>query len=424
MANNVARNEVLTWYAASAGLVPDFPAIAGEFTADVCVIGGGFAGLTTALELARAGLKVALLEAASVGAGASGRNGGFVSNGYALGIDQINKRVGKTDARTLFALSRSGTEYVRREIARGDPSIKMGDGWLVMSRSAKQDLHEYGESLNHLVGENLSYLSRDEVRNKVRSPRYFSGLVSNTAFHIHPLRYVHLLAKNIVQAGSVIFENSRVGGVTRRRDGYKVTTSQGSVFAKQVVYCVSAFDRKLHAVSGRATLPVATYIAVTEPLAQRDIMTRAALSDTRRAGDYYRLIAEDRVLWGGRITTRTSSPPELAAKLRNDMLDVFPTWRDAKIEFCWVGLMGYALHKMPLIGTDGRGQWYATAFGGHGLNTTAMAGQLIASAIAIGDERYKIFAAFQPMRSFGKLGRAGVQASYWSMQVRDWWDEL
>ena len=175
--------------------------------------------------------------------------------------------------------------------------------------------------------------------------------------------------------------------------------------------------------TGRAVLPVATYVAVTEALNQDAVRTPAAISDTRRAGNYYRLIDEGRLLWGGDITTQVSEPARLAEQMKGDMLATYPQLGNPRIDYSWAGLMGYALHKMPLIGRDNEGQWFATAFGGHGMNTTAMAGQLLARAIADGDDEYRRFAPFAPLWAGGQLGRVGVQASYWWMQLRDRIDE-
>jgi gamma-glutamylputrescine oxidase len=171
-------------------------------------------------------------------------------------------------------------------------------------------------------------------------------------------------------------------------------------------------------------LPVATYVAVTAPLAQDVIHTSSAVSDTRRANNYFRLVDEGRILWGGAITTRIKEPSRLASRMKRNMVSVFPQLAEAEITSAWAGLMGYALHKMPLIGGDAKGQWHATAFGGHGLNTTAIAGILIARAIAAGDDEFRRFAAFAPRWAGGPFGRAGVQGSYWRMQMRDWLDEL
>lgn len=413
-----------TWYEATAqrGAVQALPSGQSEF--DVCVVGGGLAGLTTALELARKGLRVALAEARLVGMGASGRNGGFVFNGFALDIDEVAKRVGLDSAIELYDISKLGTEYVRREIAAGDPTIKMGDGLLVTVRyDDGGGLQRHGETMAAKFDENASYLATAEIQTRLASSRYHGAVYFPRAFHIHPLRYCLLLKKQIIAAGGHVFENSPVLGVEKQGTKFIVKFSAGSISATHVVHCISSLGRKIHPTSGRAVLPVATYIGVTEPLDQRAINTPAAIVDTRRAGDYYRQIDGGRILWGGRITTRLSAPEKLAEKMTGDMLSTYPQLGNPQMDFAWAGLMGYALHKMPLIGRDAEGQWFGTAFGGHGLNTTAMAGILLARAIADGDDNYRQFAPFAPAWAYGQLGRLGVQGSYWWMQARDKWDE-
>jgi gamma-glutamylputrescine oxidase len=395
-----------------------------NITADVCVVGAGFAGLTTALELARLGKSVVLLEAGRVAGGASGRNGGFVSNGFALGIQDVAKHVGLDDASALYDLSRMGTDFVRQTIATHDPSVKSGDGLRVCIRhDDKGALHAYGRALQDSFAEDVRLFSVDETRSLLDTKRYFTSIAFPKALHIHPLRYGLLLLRLCLEAGVRVYEHARVTHVEKSSDGVRVQTKTGDVKAGQVVYCLSALDRTLHQPTGRAVLPISTYVAVTEPLDQSVIRTHEAIADTRRAGDYYRLIEGNRILWGGRITTRVSEPRRLAEAMRGDMLSTFPKLGQPKIDFAWAGIMAYALHKMPLIGRDSQGQWFATGFGGHGLNTTAMAGVLLARAIANGDDRYQRFAAFAPRYAFGPLGRVGVQSTYWWMQTRDKWEE-
>jgi glycine/D-amino acid oxidase-like deaminating enzyme len=240
---------------------------------------------------------------------------------------------------------------------------------------------------------------------------------------MHPLRYALMIAARAEKAGAVIHENSRVMTAGREAGTGVFKTENGEVRARHAVFCVSSLDRGLHRVTGRAVVPVATYVAVTQPLTQDVIRTRSAISDSRRAGNYFRLVGEGRLLWGGAITTRMSEPSRLARRMKRDMASVFPELGSARIDYSWAGLMAYALHKMPLIGTDGQGQWWATAFGGHGMNTTAMAGLLISRAIASGDDEYRRFLPFAPRWAGGIFGRAGVQASYWIMQARDRLDE-
>ena len=419
-----AVNPSATWYEATTDRSKMREPLRGQMKADVCVIGGGLAGLTTALELSRRKKKVVLLEAKQLAWGASGRNGGFVSNGFAEGIENIQRRVGLEAARALYSLSRHGSEYVRREIASGDPAIKMGEGWIVALRHRDRgDLKFYCDMMARDHGEDLLFLSAEQTREKLNSVRYFESIFNPSAFHFHPLKYSLMLAREAEKNGASLHENSQALSVQKLGSAWRVRCAEGDVTAQHVVHCVSSLDRTIHKPSGRAVLPVATYVAVTEPLIQDGVRTNAAVADTRRAGNYYRLIDGGRLLWGGRITTRVSEPTRLAEEMKVDMLATYPQLGNPRIDYSWAGLMGYALHKMPLIGRDNEGQWFATAFGGHGMNTTAMAGQLLARAIADGDDEYRRFAPFAPLWAGGQLGRVGVQASYWWMQLRDRIDE-
>jgi len=313
---------------------------------------------------------------------------------------------------------------VRREIAEGDPSIMMGEGWQGCLRysnaaakraAAAQMARDYGRE--------LQFLDVAETRARVASTRYFQSTYDATAFHMHPLRYALMIAAKAEAGGARLFENSPVLDAGKEGAVHVVRTGEGEVRARDVVFCLSSLDRRLHRPTGRAVLPVATYVAVTEPLQQDVVRTRSAVSDSRRAGNYFRLIDEGRLLWGGAITTRVSEPRRLAERMKGDMVSVFPELVNPRIDYAWAGLMGYARHFMPVIGSDGQGRWWATAFGGHGMNTTAMGGLLLSRAIAAKDDEYRRFAPFGPEWAGGPFGRVGVQAGYWYMQIKDALDE-
>jgi gamma-glutamylputrescine oxidase len=407
----------LTWYDTTADRAAVYPPLMSEINCDACVIGGGLAGLTTALELARAGQKTVLLEAEHIAWSASGRNGGFVSAGFAEGAQSIFAHAGRDGARALHKLSVRGADYVRRHVEGS--AIMMGEGVIVAQRHPDHDgLKAYRDFMAREHGQMLDLLSVEETRALLATSRYFESLRNDAGFHIHPLAYALKLASDAALAGASIHEGSRALSVEKQGAVFRIRTDRGEVRARHVVHCVSSLDRRLHPPSARAVLPVATYIAVTAPIAQDAIRTTSAIADTRRAGNYYRRI-DGRILWGGRITTQIREPARLAEQMRGDMVATYPQLAAARMEFAWAGLMGYALHKMPLIGRDEQGQWYATAFGGHGLNTTAMAGLLIANAIAHGDDEYRRFDAYGPRWAGGPLGRVGVQGSYWWMQIRD-----
>jgi gamma-glutamylputrescine oxidase len=413
-----------TWYEATVSRGDPRPSVSGPITADVTVIGGGLAGLTAALELQRKGKQVVLLEAKRLAWGASGRNGGFVFNGFARAISEVAQAAGLDAAKALYALSKEGTELVRDMVACLAPAAQMGDGVLVALRvDDLASLERRREMMARDFDEPLEIKSSEETRALLNSPRYYQSILQPRAFHIHPLRYALALARETERLGARLYERSPALAVEKHHGGFAVSTAAGSIRSEHVVHCVSALDRRIHPETGRAILPVATYIAVAAPCEQNAIRTSLAAADTRRAGNYFRLIDKGRILWGGKITTRVEEPQHLADAMKRDMVSVFPQLGNPPIDYAWSGLMGYALHKMPLIGRSADGQFYAVAFGGHGVNTTAMAGLLVARAIAEKDEDYRRFAAFGPRWAGGPFGRFGVQGSYWAMQFRDVLDE-
>ncbi len=418
-----------TWYAAAAnaGTAAGFSALRGTVEADVCVVGGGLAGLTTARELLKAGKSIGLLEAERIAWGASGRNGGFVSPGFALGVEGIIAKVGLAAAKELYRLSKGGHDLVRASVAELAPTALMGQGWIVaQEQSDRSGLEAHQQLMADEFGAASEVWDTGRTREILKSRRYFEALFVPDAFHIQPLVYAMALAHDIVARGGRVCEQSPALSWVKSGGGYEVCTPSGAIRAKHLVFCTSGYDRTLFVPLARAVLPVATYIAVTEALGERAdaaIATAAAISDTRRAGDYYRRLPGGRILWGGRITTRRSEPRRLAEQMKGDMLSVYPQLGNPRIDYAWGGLMGYARHKMPVIGQVGDGLWMASAFGGHGLNTTAMAGQLIAGAIANKDVRWKVFARFGAPWVGGPLGQAAVQLNYWAMQLKDRYEE-
>jgi glycine/D-amino acid oxidase-like deaminating enzyme len=402
--------------------------LTGDLSVDVCVIGAGLAGLTTTLELLRSGRSVCLLEAKRVGWGASGRNGGFVSAGFAGSSSDMLNRLGQADGREAYRLSVAGAEYIRRKIS----DLKM-DGVLegigefhVYRKNDVQAALRDCERAKIDFDQDLSFCNTEKTNKLMKSECYYHALYDPNGFHIHPLKYCHGLADGIEDLGGHIFEGTKAQSLIRSGAGWKVSAEAANINARHIVLCTSAYDFTLYPRVSRAMQPVATYVMVTQPMKElldSAISTPACIADTRRAANYYRRLPDGRLLWGGRITTRQSAPFHLADMMRRDMLSVYPQLRAAETSDAWTGLMGYALHSMPLIGEVEDGLWMATAFGGHGLNTTAMAGCLIAGAIAKGDDRYKLFAPYRRNWAGGQIGKAGVQLKYWSMQLRDRFDE-
>lgn len=418
-----------SYYAATMAEDTAFAELNKTVEVDVCVVGGGLAGLTAARELLKHGKSVALLEGNKVGFGASGRNGGFVSDGYAEGILNLEKKLGVAHAKALFDISREGTQYVRGNIegfaARGqDPQYH----WLNVVR------HDVGDALENSVermatvyGAAYQHWSTNQVRAQLKSNRYFQGLEDRSAFHIHPLNYCVSLANDIVARGGSIFENTEARTLHKHQGHFVVEAPRGSVKAGKVILCGSAYMHDLFPKIEMAVLPVATYVVTSKPMKEelKDAITfRGCISDNRRAGDYYRLIeGGDRLLWGGRITTQRSEPKALSNLLKRDIEAIYPQLSGLQIDKAWSGLMGYCTHKMPVLRELEPGIWTATATGGHGLNTTAALGIVVAEAVAGASDRYKRFAPFKARWGGGPVGQAATQLAYWGMQLQDAWDE-
>ncbi|MFC1457341.1 NAD(P)/FAD-dependent oxidoreductase [Microvirga arabica] len=414
-----------TYYSRTVSTSEAYPAATGRIEADVCIVGGGLAGLTAALKLARGGRKVVLLEEQRVAWGASGRNGGFVSAGYATGLSSIERRVGKDQARELFHLSMEGVEIVRRTIDElGIADAKLVPGIAKALRyNSRGALQAACESQQRAFGLNLRYLGRDEVRSLFVSPKYHEAILDKGAFHFHPLNYGRALAREAVRLRAAVHENSAATTVTLDGARKIVRTKDAEISAQHVVFTTGGYTGTISPALRRAFLPIATYVMLTEnapELVQSAIRTRAAILDDRRAGDYYRLVDDgNRILWGGRITTRTADPRDIAALLRREMVTTYPQLASLKTEIAWSGLMSYARHLMPQIGQLKPGVWYCTAFGGHGMNTTAIGGTVIAEGITGESDRYRLFSPFGLAWNGGILGRAAAQITYWGYQAAD-----
>ncbi|CAN7482659.1 gamma-glutamylputrescine oxidoreductase [Brucella sp. NBRC 12952] len=403
--------------------------LVGNEECETLIIGAGLAGLTTALELVRQGQSVIILEAKSVGFGASGRNGGFVSPGFATGHDKIAATVGDDAAKKLHRLSVEGMEFVGETIR--DLNITSADpkhGLISVQRyedapALQAEVAEAKRDFNY----HLEFMSRDEVQSVLKSERYYQAIRDPKAFHIHPLNYARALAQEIERLGGKIYENSAAQSIDVSNAQKMVRTSRGSVQAKNLVITTGGYTGGLNKKLQRSYLPIATYVMVSEvapDLISEAIKTPAAIGDSRRAGDYYRLIEGGRrVLWGGRITTRAASTEGLVRELRHEMTSTYPQLSGLKTELAWSGLMAYARHLMPQIGKMPSGVWYCTAFGGHGLNTTAIGGKLVAEGILGTTDRYKNFEPFGLVWAGGYAGLAVAQLTYWKLQAQDKWRE-
>ena len=411
-----------SYYHLKATPVPPRPPLAGKVETEVAIVGGGLAGLGTALSLAERGHASVLLEASTIGAGASGRNGGMVSAGFAAPMRLLERAAGPEAARTLMRLSREAMDLIRGRIARYAIACDPVGGvviasWFDDSEALAAEVAEY----NAKYGMRLEFWSKERLRRDFPSPRYWDGMFDPEGFHLDPFALCRGYAEAAERQGARIHERSPASAIRRAGSRWRIATPAGEVLAERVVLCQSAYAPRLLPSLARATLPVFTYIIVTEPLAgaQAEVIRAPyAVYDNRFATGYYRLLPEGRLLWGGRISTQ-ERPKDLAGLMRRDLALVYPQLADVRVEYAWSGRMGFARHKMPLIRELAPGFWVNSCFGGHGLNTTTLGGELVASALVENDRRHRLLAPFAPRWVGGAFGPLVALAIYGRAQIQD-----
>src|SRR5262245_35222459 len=414
-----------SWYTDTMVAAPERAALATSLDAEICIIGAGLAGLTTARELALRGWSVAVIEARRVAWNASGRNTGFVLPGFAQDMDAVVRRVGLERAKRLWELSDAGAEYVRATIRElSMPGIRMVEsGWLKVSKSdaAEKDLAQV-RLLGQDIGAVVEGWPIERVREALHTDHYFHGVHFPTAFHIHPLNYALGLANAAELAGVRIFENTPAVSIDAAGVRKWVDTPSGRLRAAHIVLAGNVhLGALLPRVSG-TLLPVWTYVATTAPMGARlseAIGYRGAVSDTDLADSHYRIVGGDRLMWSGGVTTWEGSPRRFESKLKASIESIYPQLAPVDIEHIWTGVLGNTLHRMPQIGELSPGLWLASGFGGHGLNTTAMAGNIIARAIDEGDDTWKLFLPFELVWAGGAGGRLAGQAYYSWVSARE-----
>jgi gamma-glutamylputrescine oxidase len=413
-----------SWYVDTMVPAPARAALAFDLDVDVCVVGGGLAGLTVAREIARRGWSVVLLEARRIAWNASGRNCGFVIPGFAETMDNVVRRVGLDHAKSLWALSEAGVEYVRNTIrGTGMPGIDPTDGWLKVSKAddAEHDLaliKLYGQEL----GADIEGWPTERVRAVLKSDHYFHGIHLPRAFTIHPLNYALGLAAAAEAAGVRIFEDTPVLSIDPAGVRKRIVTPSARLRASHIVLAGNVHLGALLPRLSGTLVPMWTYMVTTQRLGPRleeAISYRGGVTDTDMADNHYRIVGGDRLLWSGRMTTWEADPKWFVKKLQTDLQALYPQLGKVEIEHAWSGVMGYALHRMPQIGEFSPGMWIASGFGGHGLNTTAMAGTVVARGITEGDDQWRLFLPFEFVWAGGAVGRAAMQVYYWWVRSRE-----
>jgi glycine/D-amino acid oxidase-like deaminating enzyme len=406
-----------SWYEATMAAGQSRNKLTVDLDVDVCIVGAGLAGLTAAREIVRRGWSVVVVEAQRIAWNASGRNTGFVLPGFAADAETIVERVGLERAKALWALSEAGVNYVRETSRQWKNAEYNEGGWLNVSKVDNDaEMMKRADLLARDFGAAVEFWPADRVRGVLKSPLYFAAVHYPKAFTIHTLNYAHELAASAEAAGARIFEESPAVEIDPQGVRKRVSTPAGRVRAAHLVLAGNVQIARAMPRVANTLLPISTYVITTAPLGpklQEAIAFPGAVSDTELADNHYRVVDGDRLMWSGGGTTWQGDPQRAVAPLVADIKRAYPQLGEIAVDYAWSGTLGNTVHRMPQIGLLSPGCWLVSGFGGHGINTSAMGGELIARAIVEDDNSWRQFLPFELVWAGGLIGRAAMQGYYW-----------
>lgn len=383
--NDKAGDYPASYYAATAAPLGRFPVLRGERRADVCIIGGGYTGLSAALHLAEAGHDVVLLEAHRVGFGASGRNGGQVGSGQRQEQDWLERAYGRETARKLWDLGQDAKALVRGLIDRHQMPVTFHPGiaHACWTEAEVRHSHAYAEKLSRDYGyDQITPLDRDAIRALIGSAAYKGGDLDRGAGHLHPLNFAIGLARAAAKAGAHLFEGSEVHQI---RHGAKpvVSTASGKVTCDHLILACNGYLGRLDPKVAARVMPINNFIVATEPLGQRaaEVLSEpVAVADTKFVVNYWRLSEDNRLLFGGGESYGYRFP-DILKTVSKPMLDVYPHLRDVRIDYAWGGTLAITMNRMPCLTRPAANVISASGYSGHGVAMATLAGKLMARAI-------------------------------------------
>ncbi len=411
-----------SYYAASRNIERARQVLEGVVETDICVIGGGYSGLSTAIHLAEKGYKVTLVEGAQIGWGASGRNGGQVVNGLNAGLDVIQRRFGDDAARFVGGMVQEGAGVIYRLIEQYgiDCDLKRGNIYAAYTPGHMRELEAKKRLWESFGMRDHEMLDKAAFRAAVGSDVYEGGMADKSGGHLHPLNLALGEARALESLGGTIYELSPVTRVDQTADKATIYTEKGEVRARIAVACGNAYLGKVIPELTSRVLPASTQIIATEPLdpelAQSLIPSGMCVEDIRYILDYYRLSADNRMLFGGGTIYGGTDPSDIVAKIRPNMTKVFPALAKVKIDYAWSGNFAISFTRVPQMGRLGKNLYFAHGYSGHGVTGTHLFGKILAEAIDGDQGRFDTFAAM-PWYPFpgGRMFRAQYST------IGSWW---
>ncbi len=395
------QGHAASYYAATVNDVTDFAPLLGEQDADVCVIGAGFTGISTALHLAERGYDVHVVEANRVGWGASGRNGGQIIGGIA-GEKTIAKHLGKDVEDVFGELRWAGHEIIRERVQTYGIQCDLKFGYLDVAIKERH-LRDIEADYERLEKDNFPHefkiLSKDETREAIGTDAYIGALLNMGNGHLHPLNLCVGEARAAQSLGAMIYEQSPVLDIMKGSRP-RVITQQGSITADAVVIAGNAYhtlERKLRGIM----FPVNSFIIATEPLSDETVATinpqDLAVCDPNFVLEYFRLSAEKRLLFGGRCNYFGDDPEVIKKFLRPKLSRIYPQLAGIDVDYAWGGTIGVPINRVPQLGRISPNIFYCQGYSGHGVNVTHLAGRIMADAIAGTVEQFDLFANVKPL---------------------------
>ncbi|WP_439106216.1 NAD(P)/FAD-dependent oxidoreductase [Congregibacter sp.] len=394
----MSEAHVNSWYAATANYHDSFPALAGDERCDVCIVGGGYTGLSAAIHLRKRGYSVTVLEANHLGWGASGRNGGHVGTGQRADQDALERLVGKRHARALWDLGLEGVATVCELIKEFDIHCELKEGNLhtACTKKAAQELQSEVDHLQAVYDyEDIRYVDAGELKAMTSAQGFHGAMLDTASRHLHPLNYCLGLARAAQTLGVVMHEASRVTHYDERTHVH-VHTENGQVECEHLLLACNGYLGKLESRVAGQIMPINNYVVATEPLseetARRLIRDDTSMSDSRFVINYWKLSADNRLLFGGGESYTSRFPKDIPAFVRPHMLSIYPELADTRIEYGWGGTLAITLNRMPALGHVSPRVLYAHGYSGHGVPIATLAGKLVAESIAGTAERFDVMA--------------------------------
>ncbi len=387
-----------SYYADVAETLDPLPRAQGSLECDVCVVGAGFTGLSTAYHLAQRGYDVIVLDAQRVGFGASGRNGGQVSMGQRVDQEELEGMVGDEHARQLWDIGAQAVDLVRELTKKDEVRTNFHDGVIHTVHRERYQKHnvEYVEHMNTKYSyDKIRLLDKDECRHLLNSPAYYGGTLDMGAGHVNPFELVLGLARLAVKAGVRIFERSKVNKVLEGEPAV-VKTEEASVKARYVVLGCNGYLGEMHKHVAQRVMPINNFIVSTEPMdpaAQEEIIrNNYAVADSKFVINYSRFSDDHRLLFGGTESYGYRFPSDIASAVRKPMTEIFPQLKGARIDHAWGGTLGITMNRMPHYERIGGNILTLSGFSGAGVALGTLSGQIAAETIAGQAERFDIMA--------------------------------